>query len=329
MLSFFRTNHLISGALLIFYAALIRSVVFILHPWEKVPDSGSPLADLLYHYSGTNGLTPEIISIGIIYINALIINYLIAHNFLAKEINLFPGLFYIIVSSSVPGFLGLSSLHIANTFLLMACFSIFEIYKKNSVAKYIFNAGILIGLSSLFFLPYTIFFFWIIVAVNSLHGLKLNNIFISLTGLIIPWLYTFLYAFWVGEAAEYYNTFILEQIGFLNFDFGQTLIEFLPLTIFFFLILVVLSGYNKNLIKKKFEEKKKINLLYWLLFLGGLMLLFCTPASPEHLLGLTIPVGILLSFSFTRMKPPFDGLYHFLLLIFVVGMHYLKFLNVI
>lgn len=329
VLRLLRTNHLISGALLIFYAALVRSVVFILHPWEKVPDGGGPLADLMYHFSGSTGLIPEIVSIGIIYINALIINYLVARNFLAKEINLFPGLFYIIVSSSVPDFLGLSSLHIANSFLLMACFSVFEIYKKNSVAKYIFNAGILIGISSLFFLPYAIFFLWLVVAVNSLHGIKLSYIFMGLTGLIIPWFYTFLYAYWVGETEQYFNSFILEQIGFLQFDFGKSLIDLLPLSIFAFLVLVALAGYNSSLSKKKFEEKKKINLLYWLIFFGGIVLLFCTPATPEHLVVLTIPVGVLLSFGFTRMKPPFDGLYHFLLLIFVVGMHYLKFLDVI
>ncbi|KAA3626247.1 MAG: hypothetical protein DWQ02_20600, partial [Bacteroidetes bacterium] len=231
MLNLFRTNHLISGALLIFYAALVRSVVFILHPWEKVPDGGGPLADLMYHYSGNTGLVPEIICIGIIFINALIINYLVAHNFLAKEINLFPGLFYILVSSSVPDFLGLSSLHIANTFLLMACFSIFEIYKKSSAAKYIFNAGILIGLSSLFFLPYAIFFLWLIVAVSSLYGLKLSYFFMGLTGLFLPWLYTFLYAFWVGETVQYYNTFVLQHIGFFKFEFGQSILDFLPMTI--------------------------------------------------------------------------------------------------
>ncbi|KAA3634222.1 MAG: hypothetical protein DWQ02_11765 [Bacteroidetes bacterium] len=151
----------------------------------------------------------------------------------------------------------------------------------------------------------------------------------GLTGLFLPWLYPFLYAFWVGETVQYYNTFVLQHIGFFKFEFGQSILDFLPMTIFVFLILVSLTGYNRNLSKKKFEEKKKINLLYWLIFFGGLMLLCCTPATPEHLVVLTIPVGILLSFSFTRMKPPFDGLYHFLLLIFVVGMHYLIFLNVI
>ncbi len=95
------------------------------------------------------------------------------------------------------------------------------------------------------------------------------------------------------------------------------------------LLFVVLFSFGNNQLKKKFEEKKKITLLYWMIFFGLVMMLFCSPATIEQLIVLTVPTGILLSLIFTRMKPPFDGLYHFLLLFFVIGMHYLKFLNVI
>lgn len=329
MLKLFRTNHLISGAMLIFYIALVQSVIFILNPIEVPLQEGGILAELLFQYTGQTGLIAGLASMGIIFINALILNYFVAQNFLAKEINLFPGLFYILASSSVPGFLGLSSIHLANMFLIMACFSLFEIYKVNSAAKYIFNAGVLLGISSMFFLPFFVFLLWAIIAVNSLRSIKLKHIFMLLTGFILPWIYVFLVAFWKGEVEMYLDKYVLNEIGLWSFSFGENILDYLSLSVFVLLFLLALFGYNNNLMKKKFEVKKKINLIYWLMFFSLVMLLFCSPASHEQLLPLTIPVGIALSFIFTRMKAPFDGLYHFLLLIFVVGMHYLHFLNVI
>jgi hypothetical protein len=329
VLKLFRTNHLISGVMLIFYVALIRSVIFILQPLDIPIGEGGFFADLLYQYSGTNGILPDILSIAIIFINALIINYLVSRNFLALEVNLFPGLFYILVSSCVPDFLGLSSLHLANTFLIMACFSFFEIYKIQSAAKYILNGGILLGISALIYPAYLIFFFWGLIVINSLRSIKFKHLFMLLTGVILPWVYVFLYGFWHGKATDYFHKFLIDKIGFFDFRMGSHFLDYVPFSLLVILLFVVLFNFGNNQLKKKFEEKKKIALLYWMIFFGLVMLLFCAPSTREQLIVLSLPIGVLLSLIFTRMKAPFDGLYHFLLLIFVVGMHYLKFLNVI
>ncbi len=164
----------------------------------------------------------------IIFVNALIINYLAARNFLALEINLFPGLFYILASSCVPDFLAFSSLHLANTFLIMACFSFFEIYKIQSAAKYILNGGILLGISALFYPPYLIFFFWALIAVNSLRSIKFKHLFMLLNRIILPWAYVFLYGYWHGEATEYFHKFLMDKIGFLNFEMGNSIFDIIP-----------------------------------------------------------------------------------------------------
>lgn len=329
MLKIFRTNHLVSGFLLIFYAALIRSVVFILHPIETIPDNGGVLSQLLYQFTQTNGWIPDLLSLGIIFINALIINYLVAQNFLAQEINLFPGLFYIIVASCVPDFLGLSALHLANTFLIIGCFSIFEIYNKPSPAKYIFNAGLLIGVSTLFNLSYGVFFVWVLIAINTLQTLKLKNFFMAFSGFALPWIYTFLYYYWNGILGVLVENHLQNQLHFFAFDTGKTFFDFIPMIILVLLLIVVLTGYNNHLLKKKFEIKKKISLIYWMIFFGLLFLMTGTAPLPEQLIVFTVPVGILLSLSFTKMAPPFDGLYHILLLFIVILMHYLTLLGVI
>lgn len=320
---------MVSGALLIIYAIMIRSAVLTIHPSEIVPEGTGILTSLIYAYIGSTGLIPDLISIGLIFFNAIIINYLVAHNFLAREINLFPGLFYIIVSSVIPDFLSLSGIHFANTFLLFASLSIFEIYKKNSIAGYIFNAGLLIGISSLFNYSYSIFFIWLLIATTSFHTLKFKYFFSILTGFAIPWIYTFLYYFWHGKVDILLSEHLLNQFKFLTYNFTSSISAFLAVGLFVLLFLVVLFNFNKNFQKQKFEAKKKIALLYWMILIGLLFLTTGTGVGYEQLLVLSVPVGILLSLTFTRMKAPFDGLYHFLLLIFVVLLQYLTFLDII
>ena len=119
------------------------------------------------------------------------------------------------------------------------------------------------------------------------------------------------------------------QFKFLTFGSGIKFFDFIPMSILILLGIVVLTGYNNHILKKKFEIKKKISLIYWMFFFGLLFLLTGTAALPEQLIVFTVPVGILLSLSFTKMTPPFDGLYHILLLFIVMLMHYLTLLGVI
>jgi hypothetical protein len=329
VLKLFRTNHLATGVLLLFYAAMIRSAVFAIQPSEVIPDKTGILSSFIYQLIDIPGLLPDILSIIIIFINALIINYLVARNFLSKEINLFPGLFYIFVSSCVPDFLSFSSLHIANTFVILASFSLFAMNQKSESAKNIFNAGLLIGISTLFNFSYWLLLPWLLLAVSNLQSLKFKRIIIAFAGYALPWIYTFLYFYWVGKTDELFANHIDNQFNFLNFNFGSTLFDYLPLAIFPIIIFALLIRFNQNFVKQKFGVKKKISLLYWLLFFGVLFLCTGKVTTAEDLLIFSVPAGILLSFSFTRMKSPYDEFTHLILLIFVVLMQYFVFLKVI
>ena len=66
----------------------------------------------------------------LVFIQAAIINRLFIKQSMIGEINLFPGLCYVLLTSLHPSFIGISSLLLANTTMLIAFGYLFDVLKR-------------------------------------------------------------------------------------------------------------------------------------------------------------------------------------------------------
>ena len=128
---------------------LRTSGLFATEVWE--PSSAGVLSHVAYNYLGTHGWLPDLISLILVLLQALLLNILSARFRVSREVTMFPGLFYILLMSTLPSFLHLSPVLMGNTFLILAISSLFNAYNKSSVADSIFNIGFWIGVASLFY----------------------------------------------------------------------------------------------------------------------------------------------------------------------------------
>ncbi len=258
------------------------------------------------------------LAIGIIFLNGFLLNFTVARHRLADEVNLFPGLFFILFSSLVPGFQQLSALHFANLFLLFAVGELMKIYRAPDCSVNLLNAGIWIGMASLCYSTYLLFVFCGIAALFTLRAIKLKELLALLLGCSLPLAWAAVYGYYTDSLG-----FIMER---WRADWGFVLNNVAPgrpetRLVFILTILLVLTfllSMRRYLLKSIFEVQKKINLLYWLLLTAGLTILFQGTAGPQHFLVLALPAGIFLAFSFNSFSRQTAEVLHLLVLVGVI-----------
>jgi hypothetical protein len=322
VLALFRTNQLLASILLAFYVVLVRISIWFV-PDGAEPLAYGPLSGWVYGMVGTHGLTPDILAMVLLLLQATYINYLVIEHRLADETSLFPGLFYILISSALPEFLYLSPSLLANTFLIIALGEIFSIYKKADCADHIFNIGFWIGTAALFYPSYLIFVILGFVGLNSFRAFKFRERLMVIIGLLTPLLLLSVYAFWHDRLLTMLREGIIQNFGFLDFTpHAETNTIYFSLAIFAIIILIILFSYGSYLFKQVIEVQRKINLIYWALLLSALALLVQADIQLCLLMITTVPIGIMLSFNFIKLPPRIAEIIHLLMVVGVLALQF-------
>lgn len=326
LLSIFRSNQLLLSLLLLFYAGLLHLSAF----WNGAPWQAAQygvLSELVYDWAGKSGWIPQVITVILLFIHGTMLSALNFTHRLIDEINLFPGLFYVLIACLLPEFLYLSPLHLANTFYLLALIDLMAIYNQPRSAGFIFNAGMWIGIGSLFYFSWFIFILLAFIALNILRAFDIRERLMVLAGVLVPYILTALYFFWIDQL----DYFLHQQFHLPDtwFDFRPAHplpVTYFKLGLFVVFLVVVLFSHNQYLTKKTIQQQKKINLLFWGLLCGGLTLVFQPAIQLDHLLILAPPLGLLLAINFTRLKRNWSELLHLLLLLSAFALQFQYFL---
>lgn len=325
MLNLFRTNQLFFSVLLIFYAAILHIAAFVV-PFEREPTSYGYLTGLVYDWIGYQGTVPDVVLILLLFLQATVINSIVADHRLDDTITLFPGLFYILISSALPGFLYLSPLHLANTFYIIALFELFKVYKKPSAADNIFNVGFWAAVGSLFYPSYAIFIILGLIGLNILRAFYLQERLMIVCGAIVPYLLVGVYAFWIDQWDIFVQQQFVKSIGFFDFQWASDAETILKIVFIDLFLLVAIFSYGLYLFKKNIQVQKKISVLYWGLLCAGLTLVFQAGIQIDHLLILAVPLGMMISINFTSVSHRWAETLHLLIVIVVLIFQYQQYL---
>lgn len=292
MLEFFKKNHLFNSLLLLPYALVIRSVV-IIFAGARVPGEayGSWAGDFVMA-SHQWGAGEFILSTFLVFVQAVLINRIFIRQSMLGEINLFPGLSYILLTAMHPGFIGLSSVLLANTTLLMALIYLFDILKKEKQEETRFMAGWWLAVSGLLFTPYIMLAVFGLIAMSILKTLKIKDIFQYLTGYFSPFLIGWLIRIIITEE---FNPGILDifgQFGIPSFLPHMAVSDIITLAIFGMLLLFSLLGYTQIIARKNIHAQKKIDILYAFIFFCIPMSLFVEVLTVQFLMVLMVPFSL-------------------------------------
>ena len=322
MLSFFRTNQLAFNIFLIFYVLLLRGSSFITPAQDWTPGKSGVLSIWIYDLFAGSTKLPFIIGILLVFLHGILINMIVARFRMANQVTLFPGVFYILLASSIPEFLYLSPLLMANTFFIIVLFELFGSYRKKSIIGNVFNVGFWLGVASLFYFSEIIFLLFAFYSTSILRKFKVKEVLIITIGFMVPFILTSVYFFWYDQFSWFWETQFTNNISFLDFDINKSWETYTKIGFFIIILIITVFSFGSYMAKKNLQVQKNITILYWAVFFGFLSFFLQANIRLEHLLLFVVPFSIFLSFNFSNMRRSLAEAMHLILSIGILLMQF-------
>lgn len=289
MLAFFRTNRFINSLLLFPYVVLVRALAIPGGYPDETPARGI-LAEWIVGDPFVSNPVTVIAGILLVYLHALQLNRVMIQNRMTQELTLFPGMVYVLLVSYFPGYDGLSSLLIANTFILIALESLFATHKKTGAPGRIFDTGLWLSIASLFYFGYTGLFLFGLVGLSALRTLKSKEWLQYFIGYVTPLVIVAMIDFILHGNLSGLSGHFGENLGTFDFTFAG-MRTYAHAGFFGLLLLVSLFNFGSFKQRKNIHTQKKIDLLLWLLLFGFVVVLLQADIGVTDWLVLSIPLA--------------------------------------
>jgi len=287
--------------LLVWASAFIKlkeqfSLYFDLYPM--------PLYGILSSIIRTNPLPGIIFTLSLVSLMAFLIVNLNTTLFFINKRTLLPALIYILLSGLFPQYQLLNPAIFGALFLMLAVRRIMNTYRVQGTAYSFFDAGIFIGIGSLFYANIIWFGPLVIIGMSLLRTGIIKEIVISVIGLITPYVLTFGIYYLLGYDLKDLWSLIEYNLFEKPDSYVFTLITIVALAIIGLVILISLFHLLMLLNTKKIKSRKTFYLLIWLFLIAILIYIILPSVSVEIIWIIGIPVSYFLAhyFVFVRKK---------------------------
>ena len=321
MLSILRTNQILVTLILLPYIIILHLPVLIFNQeWE--PSSPGILAQTIYSIFGDDSWAIRGVLILLIFAEAYLINRLVLKHRLAKEYNLFSGLFFAMIACSVPEFLFPAPAHFANLFLILAISELLKTYRKSNCAHNIFNTGLCISVASCLYFPSALFALLGLFGFNLMRAIKIKELFIVIAGLLVPYILIGAYMFWTNQWAYWLQEHFLASPAWFAMNFPAEVWSYMKIGWLLILSLIAFLSYGSYRRRMKMQQQKKLNVFYWVLILALIITFSQSEEAFEHLLLLAVPLGVFLALNFTNLRPQVAEILHLFLFLAILFVQY-------
>ncbi|HXC05666.1 MAG TPA: hypothetical protein VNZ86_12980 [Bacteroidia bacterium] len=285
------------GLFLWFFSGLYRHA-----PVDASVNQASPL--ILQIHTALSGLyfLDVFLSLACTIGSAFLLNYIVnQHSLLAKKTYL-PAMLYLLYNACTGDFLRLHPGSITNLFIIATCHQLFNTYRKDSARAEVFNAGLLIGLASIIYLPSLVLFLFVWITLIIYRPFIWQEYVLSLLGFLMPWMFFLVYYFWNDQ---------LQTIGvrliFKHIDGHLFLFPVKPSYIWLYLVfgtvfLASFLAYTSSQLVMPLKSKKTFAMLVWCLITGIASAYLAPVISLTSLSIISIPMAVLSSNLFLQIK---------------------------
>jgi len=291
--------------------------------YETIP---MPLYGLLQIAVNHNAFTGVLFSFAIVTLIAFLIIHFNTVVFFMNERTFLPALFFIIITGFFPHNQLLNPVLPASVFLMLALNRIMDGYRKPGVAYNFFDASILISFGSLFYGNLIWFGLLVIIGIALLRAGSLIEIFISLTGLITPYIITFGLYYVLGKDLSELLVVIKGNLFDVSAVYEFSRITIVVLVVAGIVTLDAIANLFMVINMKKIKSRKTFSLLLWTFLLSGVLYFVLPSVSVEMIWITAIPASYILAHYFVFVKKrlvPEIMFVLFLLLVIIIQVSYL------
>jgi hypothetical protein len=183
-------------AVLLIFGLLLKLPIF-LYPKAIVAtnNDGRLYQWLISVLPANNSLLFSFLSFMLLYIQALMLNYLINEYRMISRQTYLAAMAYLLVTSLTPEWNYLSSPMLANTFIIWMFIYLFSLYNAAKARAQVYNIGLIAGISSYIFFPSTAFVVCVLIGLMILKPFRFNEIVLFLVGWMTPYYFHGIYLF--------------------------------------------------------------------------------------------------------------------------------------
>lgn len=234
---------------------------------------------------------------------------------LTKKSNL-PALFYVVFMSNNSSMLRLQPLLFANLFLLLAVLRILGSYRRDSAFSEFFDAGLLVSIATLFYLPCIVFLPVIGISLVIFRPFNWREWVIAFAGLLVPYIFVFTWYFWSDQLPLLINDKILTLAVCKKPSFDLSPAFYFLITTGWLIVVLSFGSLFSGLGGGGSQKTKKAVLLTLWLFLFSIASVFIAPeVATVYFSLLAIPAAIICANYFLKQKKELLGEILFLLLL--------------
>lgn len=250
---------------------------------------------------GANHWFLFVLSVLLVFIQALIVNFILAKCNLYPKDSFVPAMVFIILTGIVPEFLFLNTVIIAYTFVLLSFRNLIEISGKIISVEKLFYTALFISIASLIYFPVSYFMLIVFMATFILKPVKVREILILFIGFLIPYYFLGTY-FYLTDNFQVYMAYVFGAVP-AGIESLTITIEYL--VIFSLIFLIFLIGYVRHLTKSDVDilEVKRYHRVLQLFILFCILQLFLIKGNWVHyLFMLTLPITLYISYIFDTKR---------------------------
>jgi hypothetical protein len=261
-----------------------------------------PLYGILSYLIGTNPLPGIIFTLLLVSLMAFLMVNLNTNIFFINERTFLPALIYILLSGLFPQYQLLNPAIIAAMFLTLAIRRIVEAYRIQGTAYNFFDAGILIGIGSLFYANLIWFGLLVIVGIALLRTWSIKEIAISVIGLVTPIILTFGVYYVLGKDIKNLSSLLEYNLFGKSTGYAFTRLTAVAVTFAGLSTLVSIVYLLMLMNTKKITSRTTFSLLLWV-FLIAMGVYFMVPSVSVEIVWLAgIPVSYFWAHYFVFIK---------------------------
>lgn len=285
--------------------------------YNEVLTQVGPLSSYFYQLIdatvGHSQTTYEIIATGVLYLQALQLNFMISKRNLFNERNYIGALLYVVLMSVSFDLMKLSPALLANTFVLLGVNSVLsQIEKRDGIGDDVFETGILFGLATLFHHPAFVFIFWAILTLFLYTGINIRQAFMVILAFLLPLFFMYIFFYFNDKGPDFTQVWLLNLNNFVKLtllNIRDILIVYtLPVILSLLGVARVLRGQRYN----SFQNRSHQALLILGIF-ALLAFLLSGKYLPSNLVYFIIPLAFYCAGFFVHSKKLFVPEFIFML----------------
>ena len=265
----------------------------------------APLSRIFFHYLSSidNHILWSLIASGlIVFLQALLLNYIVSQHSILHRDTFLPGLFFILLNSFYPQQAELTPQLISNTFIILLFQRLCFLYESQKPLLLVFDAGLYLGLGILFNYDLLIFLPFILISVVIFTSFNIRYLIISILGILVPLYFTAIMFYLYDDLNEliFYVKQSFEKQ--LLKTFNTSIIQFIPWAILF--PIVFISGFElqQHFFRNKVKTRRIIQSV-GLMMLFGIFSLFIENTNFIYAICyLSVPMSIITAYYFISEK---------------------------